>query len=96
MQLSAKALLKPFNTALSRTTADDGIDEDEDVPMLIDEEDGEDREDGEGRDVDEEVIEDIEDDNIDELEELSDEERTQTVEDTAAVRSTITKVFLLP
>src|SRR5713101_4664775 len=42
MQLSAKALLKPFNTALSRTTADDSIDEDEDVPMLIDEEDGED------------------------------------------------------
>lgn len=88
VQLSAKALLKPFNTALSSVTTDDGGEDDldEDIAVLNDEQEEEEQ------DEEPEVIEDVEDDNINELDELDDEERTRVLGETAAVRATVTKV----
>jgi hypothetical protein len=88
VQLSAKTLLTPFNTALSGKAKDsieivEGDDEDQLVPDI-------DEEEGNEEDVDEEK--DDEDDGIDELEQLSDDERKELLEGTAAVRETVTKV----
>jgi len=87
LQLSAKTLLVPFNTALSGKTKVDNelVDEDDDDQLMpeVDEEE-----------CDEEADEekDDEDDGINELEKLSEDEREQVLEDTAAVRETVTKV----
>jgi hypothetical protein len=86
MQLSAKTLLKPFNTGLSGRDID--ITDEEDDDLLIPEAE----EEGEEEDDDDNNNKDDEDDGIDTLETLSEEERTQVLEDTAAVRTTITKV----
>jgi hypothetical protein len=93
-QLSAKTLLKPFNTALSGGAADevDMTDEDDDLPILEADEDGEEERDEDEDEAEEDEDQDDEDDGIDELETLSEEERTQVLEDTAAVRATVTKV----
>ena len=83
MQLSAKTILKPFNTALSGRD----VDITDDNPLIPEaEEEGEEEEDNNNND------EDDEDNGIDKLETLSEEERTQVLEDTAAVCTTVTKV----
>jgi len=90
LQLSAKTLLKPFNTALSgKVVADVEIMDDDDDDLLILETVEEDKEE-DNKDEDEDKDDD--DDGIDELEMLSGNERTQVLEDTAAVRATVTKV----
>ena len=86
MQLSAKTLLKPFNTGLSGRDVD--ITDEEDDDLLIPEAE----EEGEEEDNDDNNNKDDEDDGIDELETLSEEERMQVLEDTAAVCTTLTKV----
>jgi hypothetical protein len=89
IQLSAKALLKPFNTALSQkaTDNDDDVAEDDDPGLL------EDDEQDEGEEGEEEVNDDdVEDDNIDELDVLDDDEREEVLAETAAVRTTVSKV----
>ena len=86
MQLSAKTLLKPFNTALSGQDVDITDEEDDDPLIPEAEEEGEEEDNNNNND------EDNEDDGIDELETLSEEERTQVLEDTAIVRTTLTKV----
>ena len=86
MQLSAKTLLKPFNTGLSSRDVD--ITDEEDDDLLIPEAE----EEGEEEDNDDNNNKDDEDDGIDKLETLSEEERTQVLEDTAAVRTMLTKV----
>lgn len=96
LQLSAKALLTPFNTAISGKAAqdDEPPEEDDDDNLQFSQEDeGDDGEDGE-EDVDEEDVEDKDDkdDDIDELEELSESERAWMLENTADVRATVTKV----
>jgi len=90
MQLSAKTLLKPFNTALSGRDVD--ITDEEDDDPLIPEAEEEGEEEGEEEDNNNNNDEDDEDDGIDELGTLSEEEWTQVLEDTAAVRTTVTKV----
>ena len=97
--MSAKALLKPFNTALTRNAADD-----DDVAMYQDNIGQtilkDDKEDGDGdadknEDEDEDTSdtgEDLEDDEIDELQELNKEDREQILEETAVVSTTVTKV----
>src|SRR5882762_9189483 len=93
LQLSAKSLLKPFNTALSREAADNvdiTDEEDDDPPILEADEEGKEEEDENEEDEDEDK--DNEDDGIDELDMLNEEEWTQVLEDTAAVRATVTKV----
>ena len=83
MQLSAKTLLKPFNTALSGQDVDITDEEDDDLLIPEAEEEGEEEDNNNNND---------EDDGIDELETLSEEERTQVLEDTAVVHTTLTKV----
>ena len=93
LQLSTKTLLQPFNTALSGKAAAeiDIRDEDDDnPPILVDpDEEGEDDDDDDDK---QDEDNDDEDDGVDELETLSEEERTEVLEDTAAVRATVTKV----
>jgi hypothetical protein len=87
LQLSAKALLQPFHTALSgKVTADESPEEDNDE-LLIQEADEEEEE----VDEDEEDKDDV-DDGIDELQELDENERVQVLESTAVVRETVSKV----
>jgi len=89
MQLSAKSLLAPLNPAISqKATQDDEMpEEDDDQPLP--EDNAEDNEDDKEEDVEEE---EDEDDGINELEELSEDEQVQVLEDTAEVRKTVTKV----
>jgi hypothetical protein len=92
LQLSAKALLKPFNIGLSgkMTDDDDEITQDDDGILATFEDDEEGEEDKE--DKEEADNEDDEDDNIDELEALSEDEQKRVLEETAAVRNAVTKV----
>jgi hypothetical protein len=91
MQLSAKTLLAPFNTAISqKATQDDEMPEEEDDQPTPDED--EDDEDDEDDEEDDAQRADDEDDGIDELGELSESERAGILESTAAVRETVTKV----
>jgi hypothetical protein len=89
MQLSAKTLLKPFNTALSSQDVDI-TDKEDDDPLIPEAE-----EEGKEEDNNNNNNEDDEDDGIDELETLSEEERTQVLEDTVVVRTTLTKTHEL-
>jgi hypothetical protein len=97
IQLSAKALLTPFNAALSRKGREDSpeiaADSTDDIIILgADQEDEDDADDADDEDEDVEDRDD-EDDDIDELQELSEGERDQMLEDTAVVRETVSKVL---
>lgn len=93
IQLSAKALLKPFSKCVSTSNTDD-----DDMPALDDiEDEGEDGDGDEGDDDGDEdemtlTEEDDEEDGIDEFEALSGEEQAKLLEETAAVKETISKV----
>jgi hypothetical protein len=90
IQLSAKALVKPFTTCISSVTSDDNK-----MPVLeeINDEETDDDADAEvGSIEEEEMAGDDMDDGVDELEELSEDECTKILEETAAVKETITKV----
>jgi hypothetical protein len=78
VQLSAQALLKPFNIGLSGKATDDEheVTQENDGNLAAFEDDK----------VDDE------DDNIDELEELSEDEKNRVLEETMVVRETVTKV----
>ena len=90
LQLPAKALLAPFNPAISKkATQDDEMLEEDDDNQLLPENDEEDSEEEGEEDVEEN---DNEDDGINELEELSENEWVQVLENTAGVRETVTKV----
>lgn len=96
MQLSAKALLKPFN-ALPTDTNDNGNDEEDPTgcPETIPE-DCEDCESDDENDGDLEELEDDKDgdsDEADSLDVLDEEERKKLLEDTLAVRTTLNKVY---
>jgi TATA-binding protein-associated factor Taf7 len=92
LQLSAKALLKPFNIGLSRkaTDNDNEITQDDDSDLATFEDEGE-QEDEDGEEEEADEVDD-EDDNINELEELSEDKQNQVLEETAVVRETVTKV----
>jgi hypothetical protein len=80
LQLSAKFLLAPFNTAISqKATQDDEMLEEDDSDELMPEDDNDDNKDDE-------------DDGINELEELNKNEQAQVLENTTEVRETVTKV----
>jgi len=91
IQLSAKALLRPFNPALGKVTEEGVIDNDNDMPDLeaLDNGDGDGDDDDaeEGADVDDDA-----DDGVDELDELDVAEREELLEGTAVVRGTVQKV----
>ena len=93
MQLSVKSLLAPLNPAISqKATQDDEMpEEDEDQPLL--EDDAEDEDDNDDNDNNKNVEEDDNaDDGINELEEPSEDEQAQVLENTAEVCETVTKV----
>lgn len=91
LQLFAKTLLRPFNTALSGKDNNNNTPEnlegevDEDAMLKYDEGQGEEDEQGEDESDDK-------DDEIDELQELGEVEQARLLEDTAAVRDMVTKV----
>jgi len=97
MQLSAKSLIRPFNAALGTAPDDvqgDGDEMDEDNEMVSDGDingDSNANEDDEDEDGRNEECDDP-DDLIDELETLSDEDRARVLEETSAVRATVTKL----
>lgn len=97
MQLSAKALLAPFNTAISQKATQDSEmpDEDDDWPTPEQDKDDEDNEDNEDNEEDNAQCADNEDDGIDELGELNESERAGVLESTAAVCEMVTKVCYL-
>jgi hypothetical protein len=95
LQLSAKSLLRPFNTALSGkdTDGDDGItaqdhEDDQGLLAINEEEDW-----GDEQEPDlEDLKDDIDDEDHDELRALSEDEQERVLEETAVVRETVTKV----
>lgn len=95
MQLSAKALLKPFSSVASAdkddpsNDNDSDVDEDDGMPMLqaIDEEDED--------SYDSEDDEDDEDEEEDPLDALDEEERKHLMQNTTAVRNTLNKVYFI-
>ena len=96
LQLSAKALLKPFNVALSGpATSDDEFNEDEDQNMitLANEENdiGDEEELNEEADVEDA---DVKDDDIDELDKLHHNEQNKLLKETALVHEVVTKVCI--
>jgi hypothetical protein len=97
LQLLAKSLLKPFNTALSASAANDDAapqDVDNDKPAVY--MDDEDERGQEGEEEEEGGVEDdIEDDNVDELQALSRDERERVLGETAVVCESVTKVHIL-
>jgi hypothetical protein len=92
LQLSAKTLLRPFNAGLGKATEDGTCDDVDDLLSL-----GVDDDDEEDEDEDLPVIldEDDVDDGIDELDALDADSREAIMNDTAAVRETVTKVRIL-
>jgi hypothetical protein len=94
LQLSAKSLLAPFNTAISGKATDDEVpEEDSDDESLPEVEQGNDHGDDDDDDEeDEEEGNDDEDDGVDELQELSQNEWVWIMESMAVVHTTVTKV----
>jgi hypothetical protein len=93
LQLSSKALLKPFNVGILGEPGDEPIDGEEDNMPLLEDVDGEDETQSDADGTDE--FEDdtgTEDDGIDELEALTEQERSRLLAETAAVRTMVTKV----
>ena len=94
MQLSAKALLKPFsNSPKDDDTIECGND-DEDAELGVEpiDEGGDDDNDGEDGD---DATDDDEDDEDDPFEMLDEVEREQLLENTTAVRVTLNKVWIV-
>ena len=92
MQLSAKALLKPFNT-VTPSSQDDNGGNDSDMPDLapLDEDEGDG---GDNAPKDDDNGNDDDDNDDDPLATLSDEEREQLMENTEAIHTTLNKVCI--
>jgi flagellar motor protein MotB len=101
MQLSAKALLKPFNTGTSPKDNDNGSsrDDDEDpeggteIPFDNYEDNESDNQNGDEDEADDEADEDG-DEEDDPLDMLDEEELNMLLEDTLTVRTTLNKVYI--
>jgi hypothetical protein len=88
LQLSGKALLVPFNPALSAKSSDlEDFEDDSEIPELVPNEDSDSEAD------EDEVSEDFDDaeDEGDEMQELNEQERMDLLATTAVVRETVTK-----
>jgi hypothetical protein len=96
LQLSAKTLLRPFNSGLSSGKKGDGCSDGDGDDLLLDEEPDYDEE---GTDGDDDALgdddDDDDDDGVDTLAELSEEEVADLMEATAAVRTAVSKVCLI-
>ena len=95
IQLSAKALLKPFSASPKDNNESNNDDEDlEEGPEIHYEDPEDDRSDDNGNDEQEEEEEEEEEEE-DPLDELDEEAREQLLEDTVAVRMTLNKVCIV-
>ena len=91
LQLSAKILLHPFKVGLGKTTEDDNNNDVEDLPNeTVDDEDNDDEDNGLAAIPEADNI----NDGINELEKLEEDECEDILMDTAAVRDTVTKVYV--
>lgn len=89
LQLSAKTLLRPFNSGLGKSTEDEDGNLN-DLDDLLEDDDNDDEESDDGGDGLPDIPDcDDVDDNIDELNELDEEGRNNIIADTAAVRETV-------
>lgn len=92
LQLSAKTLLRPFNSGLGKSTEDEDGNLN-DLDDLLEDDDNDDEESDDGGDGLPDIPDcDDVDDNIDELNELDEEGRNNIIADTAAVRETVSKL----
>jgi hypothetical protein len=82
LQLSAKALMRPFNPALGKGPDIDFNDGQDDLGVEDEDDEGDNNED----------IYDVDDDDIDELDDLDPHSREELMEDAAIVRTTISKL----
>jgi hypothetical protein len=90
IQLSAKALLRPFNPALGKVMEDVVVNDDDDMPNLKLFDNNNDNNNGdESADADDDT-----DDEVDELKELDATERKELLKSTAVVQGTVLKVCL--
>ena len=105
MQLSAKALLKPFNALTNGFASEDGgntdFDEDPEFDGGFDSGPHDDEDHDDDDDEDEDVMEHGEefgndDDGEDPLEQLDSESREELLQSTASVRATLSKVCSIP
>ena len=95
LQLSAKALLRPFNAGLGDGTEDSTDNKVDDLlNMEDDDDDDDDDDDSNGNDNDNlpDVLKDNIDDGIDELDNLDLDAHEELLADTAALRQTVSKV----
>jgi hypothetical protein len=90
LQLSAKALIWPFNPGMAKDKDADHLNDDTGVMLEVDDDD----DDGDTN-SDEELTDDR-DDGIDEMEALSESEREALLENTAEIREAVSKVRLSP
>jgi hypothetical protein len=91
IQLSAKALLWPFNPALGKVTEEAVVDDDNDMPDLEALDNDDDNDDNDDADESADVDDDA-DDGVDELDELDAAEHEELLEGTAVVWGTVSKV----
>ena len=82
LQLSAKSLLTPFNTAISQVVTQDDVMPEEDDKLIPEDDNADDDDDDPEEDAEDN---DDEDDGINKLEELSENEQAQVLENTAKV-----------
>jgi hypothetical protein len=95
LQLSAKALLHPFNTVLDKVAdSDEGL-EDADAIFDDDDDESDDNETKEGDGLLNISDEDDSDNEVDELKELDEEMHKQLIVDMETVHQTVSKVFVL-
>ena len=96
LQLSTKTLLRPFNAGLGKATEDGTCDDVDDLlSQGIDDNDDNDEEEDEEDGLPVIPDEDDIDNGIDELDALDADSREAIMNDTAAVRETVTKVCIL-
>jgi hypothetical protein len=94
LQLSAKTLLRPFNTGLGKVTEDHDTNDVDDLLDLESDNEGDNEDDNED-DNDNFLDEDDVDDGIDELDELDEDVQEKVMADTAAVHKVVTKLCRL-
>jgi hypothetical protein len=90
MQLSAKALLKPFSASLKDNDTTEGNDDEAENDLEPFDEGDDEEEEG----MDEPMDDDDDEDEEDQFEMMDETEREQLLKDTAAVRTTLNKVCI--
>lgn len=99
LQLSAKALIQPFNPGMANDKSTDHLDDDSESVLILEEDDDKDINDADdaddaNADGNEDGLSDDIDDNINEMEALSEADQEVLLADTAVIRDAVSKVCL--